>query len=123
MQRAFFMPIFFQLIPLNQYFMQVVKRIGVGSAAKVYGLTLGLLGIFVGIIYAAMFSLIGGLGSGLPLSDSGGLGIAMLIIIPIFYGVVGFIFGALGAVVYNFVAKKFGGLEIELSEPNSVSAD
>lgn len=103
--------------------MQVVKRIGVGSAAKVYGLTLGLLGIFVGIIYALMFSLIGGLGDGLPLSDSGGLGIAMLIIVPILYGVIGFVIGALGAVIYNFVAKKFGGLEIELSETNHMPAD
>ena len=102
--------------------MQVVKRVGVGSAAKVYGLTLGILGIFIGIIYAAMFSMIGGLSNDLPFSG-GGFGVAFLIIIPILYGVIGFIFGALGALVYNFVAGKFGGLEIELSEPNDLRAD
>ncbi len=99
--------------------MQVVKRIGVGSAAKVYGLTLGLLGIFIGIIYALMFSFIGGLGD----APGGGFGFALLIIIPILYGVIGFVVGALGAAIYNFVAKKFGGLEIELSEPNHLPAD
>lgn len=32
--------------------MQVIKKIDVGSAAKVYGLTLGILGFVIGIIYA-----------------------------------------------------------------------
>jgi hypothetical protein len=99
--------------------MQVVKRIGVGSAAKVYGLTLGLLGIFVGIIYALVFSIMPGF-SDVP---GGGFGIMMLIIIPVFYGVAGFVIGALGAFVYNFVARKIGGLEIELSEANHMPAD
>ncbi|MBN7813251.1 hypothetical protein J0A68_20020 [Algoriphagus sp. H41] len=99
--------------------MQVVKRIGVGSAAKVYGLTLGFLGVFIGILYALMFSF-------LPTFNDmpgGGFGIAMLIITPILYGLIGFVFGALGAFIYNFVASKFGGLEIELSEPNNAPAD
>ncbi len=99
--------------------MQVVKRIGVGSAAKVYGLTLGFLGIFVGIIYALVFTTMPGF-SDVP---GGGFGIMMLIVIPILYGVAGFLIGALGAFVYNFAAKKFGGLEIELSEPNQIPAD
>lgn len=107
--------------------MQVVQRIGVGSAAKVYGLTLGILGIFIGIIYAAIFSFIGSIGSDLKDSPvpifGAGVGMAMMIIIPIFYGIIGFVFGALGAVIYNFIAKKFGGLEIELYEPNSQKAD
>ena len=99
--------------------MQVIKRIGVGSAARVYGLTLGFLGIFVGIIYALVFTAMPGF-SDVP---GGGFGIMMLIVIPILYGVIGFVIGAFGAAIYNFVAKKFGGLEIELSEPNHLPAD
>ncbi len=99
--------------------MQVVKRIGVGSAAKVYGLTLGILGVFIGMLYALMFSFLPAFND----MPGGGFGIAMLIITPILYGVIGFVFGALGAFVYNFVAGKFGGLEIELSEPNNAPAD
>jgi hypothetical protein len=103
--------------------MQTVNKIGVGSAAKVYGITLGFLGFFVGIIYTLMFTALGELGDGFPFSGSGGLGIVMLILVPVFYGLAGFIIGALGAAVYNFVAKKFGGLEIELSDPNHRPAD
>ncbi|MFN3999559.1 DUF3566 domain-containing protein [Algoriphagus sp.] len=103
--------------------MQVIKKIGVGSAAKVYGLTLGLLGIFIGIIYALIFSFIGTFASEeIPMMGAG-LGIFILILIPIVYGILGFIIGALGAIIYNFVAKKFGGLEIELSESNPYPAD
>lgn len=103
--------------------MQVFKKIGVGSAAKVYGLTLGLLGIFFGVIYALLFSFIGSFSNEeIPMAGAG-LGIFMLILIPIVYGILGFIIGALGAFIYNFVAKKFGGLEIEFSEPNPFPAD
>lgn len=101
--------------------MQVIKRIGVGSAAKVYGLTMGILGVFVGILYALMFSFLGGIGGSMP--GYGAMGISMIFIMPILYGVIGFVFGALGAFVYNFVASKIGGLEIELSEPNQQPAD
>lgn len=103
--------------------MQVIKRIGIGSAAKVYGLTLGLLGIVIGIIYALIFSFIGTFADQEIPMIGAGLGIFMLILIPIVYGIIGFVIGALGAWVYNFVAKTFGGLEIELSEPNHFSAD
>jgi hypothetical protein len=103
--------------------MQTVNKIGVGSATKVFGLTLGFLGFFVGIIYALMFQALGELGDEFPISGSGGLGIVILILVPVFYGLAGFLIGALSAAVYNFVAKKFGGLEIELSEPNHKPAD
>lgn len=103
--------------------MQVIKKIGVSSAAKIYGLTLGLMGIFIGIIYALIFSFIGSFANEeIPMMGAG-LGIFMLILIPIVYGVIGFVIGALGAWVYNFVATKFGGLEIELSEPTPFPAD
>lgn len=95
--------------------MQVIKKIDVGSAAKVYGLTLGILGFVIGLIYALIFSSISSIiGEEIPMAGAG-LGLALVIFIPIAYGVVGVVVGALGAVVYNFVANKFGGLEIEIS--------
>lgn len=120
---CFFFAYFFKLIFQKNSTMQVFKKIGVGSAAKVYGLTLGLLGIFFGVIYALLFSFIGSFSNEeIPMAGAG-LGIFMLILIPIVYGILGFIIGALGAFIYNFVAKKFGGLEIEFSEPNPFPAD
>lgn len=97
-----------------------IEKIGVTSAAKIYGLTLGALGFFIGIFYALFLTIFSGLlGDDFPISGAG-LGIGMAIIIPIMYGIIGFIMGALGAVVYNFVASKFGGLEIQLSKDDEL---
>jgi len=38
----------------------------------------------------------------------------MLIFLPIMYGVIGFIAGAIGAALYNLVAGVVGGIEIEV---------
>ena len=38
-----------------------------------------------------------------------------LIALPILYALMGFIFVALGAVIYNFVAKRVGGIEYTTS--------
>lgn len=103
--------------------MQVIKKIDVGSAARVYGLTLGILGILIGIIYSLMFGWLSTFldtESGLPPFVAPGIGmLTSLIFMPIIYGIIGFVFGAVGAVVYNFVAKKFGGLEVEISSLTS----
>ena len=100
--------------------MQVIKKIDVGSAAKVYGLTLGILGIVIGLIYALIFSSICSLvGEEIPMAGAG-FGVAMLIFIPILYGIIGVVFGAVGALVYNFVGNKFGGLEVEIVDLNPI---
>lgn len=102
-----------------------IEKIGVASAAKIYGVTLGVMGFVIGVFYALMFSMLSGiLGSGYKDLGLGmGFGIGMAIFMPIIYGVIGFVIGALGAVIYNFVASKIGGLEIQLSEPNSQRID
>ena len=39
--------------------------------------------------------------------------LTFLLIIPIFYGAMGFIFACLSALVYNLISGKIGGIEIE----------
>ena len=98
-----------------------IEKIGVASAAKIYGLTLGALGFVIGIFYALFLTAFTGLfGDEISSFGAGGLGIVMVIVFPIMYGIMGFIFGALGAVVYNFVASKIGGLEITLSKDDEI---
>ncbi|WP_057938450.1 DUF3566 domain-containing protein [Algoriphagus resistens] len=97
-----------------------IERIGVSSAAKIYGLTLGILGFVIGIFYALFLSAFSGLMGDEMSSFGAGMGIGMAIVFPIIYGIMGFVIGALGAVIYNFVASKIGGLEIQLSKENEI---
>jgi hypothetical protein len=43
-------------------------------------------------------------------------GVVMLILLPILYTVLGFIFGVLGGAVYNFVATLTGGIEFTVTD-------
>ena len=54
----------------------------------------------------------------IPTMMAGGEGIslAMLIFAPIIYTVVGFIFTAIGAWIYNLVAARIGGFEFTTTE-------
>jgi hypothetical protein len=91
-----------------------VKRIGPMSCGKVLGGLYGLLGLIAGGILS-LFSLVGASIGG---SDQGMLavlfGVGSIIILPLFYGVLGFIGGVISAALYNLVAGMFGGIEIEV---------
>jgi hypothetical protein len=43
-----------------------------------------------------------------------------MIMLPIIYAIFGFIFTAIGAWVYNWVASKIGGVEFDLGDANGV---
>jgi len=84
---------------------QRLSRFSVAQTAKVVGLLYGLLGlIFV------PFALIGAMFSG----NGDGFGIGFVIAFPILYGVIGFVFTAIGCALYNWVARRIGGIEISL---------
>ena len=42
------------------------------------------------------------------------VGIVMAIMMPVFYGCMGFVMGALGSFIYNLMAGWVGGIEVEL---------
>jgi hypothetical protein len=95
----------------------VIRHIGVGSLARILGVLYALWGFIFGVIVA----LIALAGAGMSAaSDSpmpgwlGGLfGVGAVIFLPIFYGVIGAVGGALTAAMYNIVAGMVGGLTIE----------
>lgn len=99
----------------------VIKRFGVFSSAKIYavvmaglGLVLGVpLGLLMIVFGAAMMSSSwsgGAAGGGVGI----GLGLFYMVGLPIIYGIMGFVFGAIGALIYNMAARTIGGLEMEL---------
>lgn len=99
----------------------MVKRVGVLSLAKVQGVVMAAIGLIVGLLYGLFFIIFGAVmmstgGEGAGSAAAGGVvgGVAMIIIIPIFYAVLGFAIGALSALIYNAAAGVIGGLELEL---------
>jgi hypothetical protein len=104
----------------------MVKRIGVLSLAKVQGVVMAAIGLIIGLIYGLFFIIFGAvmMSSGAEGSGSaaaGGVvgGLVMIVVIPVFYAVLGFAIGALSAFIYNIAANAIGGLELELESTNA----
>jgi hypothetical protein len=100
-----------------------IKHIGPVSCAKIAGTIYACLGLLIG----ALFSLFAAIGLAFSGTQTGMadraispmigtiVGIGAVIFFPIFYGAIGFIFALLGAWLYNIVAARVGGVEIEIS--------
>ncbi len=103
---------------------RTIKSLGVLSVAKIYGTVCAILGFIFGLIYGAIFMLVGGamMASGQQTSETamGGasaVGIGLVIVaFPIFNGIFGFLCGALTAWVYNVAVGFVGGLEFEVED-------
>jgi len=108
-----------------------IKRIHVLQAGLFLGIFYAALGLLVGILYAGVLLLMGAVagsaGTGGP-SGSGGpgggemfammgaMGLFMVVLIPIFYGALGFIGGIIGSAFYNLIARWVGGLKFDVGD-------
>lgn len=86
---------------------QRIQRFGVLQTAKVIAVLYALMGlVFVPIfLIVSMFS-----------PNKGGPGTGFALLMPILYGVLGFVVTAISCAIYNFVAGLVGGIEVELDE-------
>jgi hypothetical protein len=98
----------------------VIRHIGVGSLARILAALYALWGFIFGVIVALIALAGAGMAGTTGASDSsmpgwmGGLfGVGAVIFLPICYGVLGAIGGAITAVMYNVVAGMVGGLSVE----------
>jgi hypothetical protein len=103
----------------------IIKSVRVLSLAKVMGCIYASIGLVFGLIFSLVSVFGVAMGSmfqhanGSPDAIFGPLfgllfGLGAVIVLPIFYGVMGFLGGLLISVIYNFVANTFGGLELEV---------
>lgn len=98
----------------------VLRRIGALSLAKVMCALYAALGLIIGAI-VAIFSLFG---AAIGASSAGSVepfmgvlfGVGAVVVLPILYGVMGFLAGLIGAGLYNTLAGVVGGVEVELME-------
>ena len=92
----------------------VIRRVGPLSVAKVAGVLYALMGLIIGACIS-LFSLVG---SAFMPKDAGmgGMlfGAAAVVVLPIFYGILGFIMTLISAALYNLVAGWVGGVELDV---------
>ena len=92
----------------------VIKRVEPLSCAKIAGILYAALGAIIGVL-VALFSLSGALAS-----DSFGaglgavVGVGAIVIAPLFYGCLGFVFALIAAALYNVAAGFVGGVELDV---------
>ena len=94
----------------------VITRVNAFSVAKVAAVLYAGMGLLAG----ALFSLIGMVGVGAALAGTEGagflsalFGVGAIIIMPICYGIIGFIFSFIAATLFNVAAGMTGGIEVE----------
>jgi hypothetical protein len=92
---------------------RTIKRIAPLRAGIMLAIVYGILGLVV----IPFFLLMTAFASQMPQNQRVGvlaLGTGFAIFVPIFYAVIGFIGGVLGAFVYNLAAKWVGGFEVDV---------
>ncbi len=98
----------------------IIRRVSPFSVAKIAGLLYALLGLIIGACISLVML---AFGAALPQDEAfAGPGAAMfrvmfsagaVVILPIMYGLFGFIMTAIMAALYNLVAGWVGGIEID----------
>jgi hypothetical protein len=95
------------------------------SLAKIQGLLFLGFGLLFGVLYGLIVS-----GIGIVAAASGEkeallliiVGVVFMVLVPLLYGGMGFAMGALMAWLYNVVARRIGGLEIDIETGPAAAA-
>lgn len=94
----------------------ILKSVGIMSVGKIMGVLYAVLG-FIGGCFMSLVAM-----AGIAANNQGGpgagagmlFGAGAIILMPIFYGIMGFIGGIISAALYNFLAGVIGGIEMNL---------
>ena len=99
-----------------------IRRVEPLSCAKIGGLVYAAIGLLIGAL-CSCFALLSLAFSGVQrelaqnaLSPLIGamIGAGAIIVLPIIYGVIGFVTALIGAWLYNLIASKVGGIQIDV---------
>jgi len=88
-----------------------IDPMSLAKILAVMGIIWGLVIAVVSLLFAPMQSYMGRFYAGF---EAMGLGAFGIILLPIYYAIIGFIGGYIGAWIYNYVVKFVGGVKIEL---------
>jgi hypothetical protein len=100
-----------------------INRVGPLSCARIAGVIYGAIGLLIGA-FISLFAVLGmaisstqpGIGRN-PMSPLIGavMGIGAIVFCPVFYGALGFVLALIGSWLYNLIATKVGGIEVDIS--------
>ena len=91
-----------------------IKKIGVLSLGKISGVLYAFMGLIIGAFMTLFALILPAFSSSTAPGMVGALfGIGAIILLPIFYGLLGFIGGLITAALFNLVTSWVGGLEVE----------
>jgi hypothetical protein len=98
----------------------IIRRVGVWSVSRMYGAVSAVGGLLGGLLLAGVALFSASAGSAAPNEDMPAFlgpifGIGAVIFLPIFYGVLGILAGAIGGGLYNLFAGMVGGIEIDVT--------
>lgn len=90
-----------------------ITKIGVLSFGKIFGIIYAMMGLILGAIMSIMFMIVGPVETGSTIENLM-FGVGSIIVLPITYGIIGFIGGIITAFIYNIAVGFTGGLKIEV---------
>lgn len=93
----------------------ILRRIEPLSLARMLGIIYAFIGLVAALPAGCALTLVGSMTAEVP-AMFGGLGIIVVLLYPIAFGLMGFVSGLITAFVYNFASDRFGGVEIEVEE-------
>ncbi|MFC1845804.1 hypothetical protein ACFLYM_00115 [Chloroflexota bacterium] len=101
--------------------MMTVKKFGILSVANISGVLSAIMGLIFGFFYAIFLTLVFAVSGDMDsvFSEFAGLGIGLIWLMGIigftvFYGIIGFLSGLIGAARYNVFAGWIGGIKVDL---------
>jgi hypothetical protein len=95
----------------------VVRRVGVWSVARIYGAMTASFGLIAGLCLALLSTVSAGLlsqSNDMPSWLGPMFGVGAIVFLPIFYGVIGLVVGAISGALYNLFAGMVGGVELDI---------
>ncbi len=101
------------MIPQTPATTRRIRRIAPLQLGKMLAILYGIMGL----LFVPFFLIMSAVSTQLPPAQRVGMmafGVGFAIAAPFLYAAMGFVFGALGALIYNVVAKWIGGIEVEV---------
>lgn len=99
----------------------VVRKVGAVSLGKIMGIIYAVFGLIFGAI-VSIISLLGAASAEGSGAFGAMMGVGAIIIVPIVYGVMGFIAGIITALIYNVAAGWVGGINLEVEGATHAAA-